>query len=101
MSDRSRITEELFKSAELDFMPDEKNFLDKVDMAHKDQWAEATSTMFSAKTLMKSANILRDAINENTSATQEYTRRLVICVPVQRILDTRADSFMETFRLLD
>ncbi len=26
MSDRSRITEELFKSAELDFMPDEKIF---------------------------------------------------------------------------
>ena len=90
MSDRSEIHVNLFKSAELDLAKDEKNFLDEVDRSHKDQWAEATSTIFSAKILMKSANILRDAINENTSAmihsnevikintlaTQEYTRRL-------------------------
>ena len=40
MTNRSEIHERLFKSAELDLNDSEKNFLDEVDRAHKDQWAE-------------------------------------------------------------
>ena len=43
------------------------------------------------------------AINLAGCARLEYIicPSMPACVPVQRILDTRADSFMETFRLVD